>query len=179
MNARILLKKAAYDLISEKPIENLNTKNILELAEVSKQTFYRYYKDKYDLANEIYKELVQDNIVSPSKINTIDDWETMYRKQFKVFRDNIDFIRHLYSSSETSCTVEYEIQETIKLDRELLKKRGADINDPRIMFAIQAKDVGGTYMMRDWILGGMQVSDDEMVERFKLIIPNVLVPFFF
>ena len=52
------------------------------------------------------------------------------------------------------------------------------MTDPRIMFAIEAKDVGGTYMMRDWILGGMQVSDSEMVTRFQLIIPQLLVPYF-
>ena len=49
---------------------------------------------------------------------------------------------------------------------------------PRIQFAIEAKDVGGTWAMRDWILGGMQVSDEEMAERFALVIPKILLPYY-
>lgn len=49
-------------------------------AEVSKQTFYRYYKDKYELANEIYAQLTQQGIIEPEKIQTEDDWRDMYLK---------------------------------------------------------------------------------------------------
>ena len=49
-------------------------------AEVSKQTFYRYYKDKYELANEIYAQLIQQGIIEPEKIQTEDDWRDMYLK---------------------------------------------------------------------------------------------------
>lgn len=47
-------------------------------AEVSEQTFYRYYKDKYELANEIYAQLIQQGIIEPAKIQTEDDWRDMY-----------------------------------------------------------------------------------------------------
>ena len=38
--------------------------------------------------------------------------------------------------------------------------------------------MGGTWAMRDWILGGMQVSDEEMAERFALVIPKILLPYY-
>lgn len=38
--------------------------------------------------------------------------------------------------------------------------------------------MGGTYSMRNWIVRGMQVPDDEMVTRFELIIPQALVPYY-
>lgn len=90
----------------------------------------------------------------------------------------MDFVRHLYSSRETGCTVDFEIASTIRFDKAILSRKGADLKNPRIIFAIEAKDVGGTYAMRDWILAGMQVEDEEMVERFRLIIPQILVPYF-
>ena len=177
MNAKKLLQDAAYRKIAQKPIEHITLKEILDFADVSKQTFYRYYRDKYSLANEIYHDLTQKDIVTPDLVHTKNEWKAMYLKQFSIFRQHMDFVKHLYSSRETGCTVDYEIEATIRFDKEILHRNGADITDPRIMFAIEAKDIGGTYAMRDWILSGMQVADDEMVHRFLLVIPQILVPY--
>ena len=178
MNAQKFIKKAAYEVIVKKPVEDVTLKEILSVAEVSKQTFYRYYKDKYELANEIYAQLTQQGIIEPEKIQNEDDWRNLYLKQFAAFREHMDFVRHLYSSRETGCTVDFEIASTIRFDKVILSRKGADLKNPRIIFAIEAKDVGGTYAMRDWILAGMQVEDEEMVERFRLIIPQILLPYF-
>lgn len=178
MNAQKFIKKAAYEVIVKKPVEDVTLKEILSVAEVSKQTFYRYYKDKYELANEIYAQLTQQGIIEPEKIQNEDDWRNLYLKQFAAFREHMEFVRHLYSSRETGCTVDFEIASTIRFDKIILSRKGADLKNPRIIFAIEAKDVGGTYAMRDWILAGMQVEDEEMVERFRLIIPQILVPYF-
>jgi len=178
LNAQKFIKKAAYEVIVKKPVEDVTLKEILSVAEVSKQTFYRYYKDKYELANEIYAQLTQQGIIEPEKIQNEDDWRNLYLKQFAAFREHMDFVRHLYSSRETGCTVDFEIASTIRFDKIILSRKGADLKNPRIIFAIEAKDVGGTYAMRDWILAGMQVEDEEMVERFRLIIPQILVPYF-
>lgn len=178
LNARKYLKQSAYRKIEETPIEKLTVKDILEDAEVSKQTFYRYYQDKYALANELYFELTQKGIIDSSQVNNEAEWREMYRRQFARFREHLPFIQHLYTSRETGCTLDYEIRCTIDFDKEYLKRKGADLNDPRIIFSLEAKDVGGTYAMRDWILRGMDVDDEEMIERFHLIIPQILVPYY-
>ena len=178
MNAKKFLKAAAYELICRKPVEKLSTKAIFEKAEVSRQTFYRLYQDKYSLANEIYDELTQQNIIDPESVSTHQDWHDMYLRQFTAYREHLDFIKHLFSSRETGCTLDHEIEMIIAFDREYIRRKGGDVDDPRIQFAIEAKDVGGTWAMRDWILGGMQVSDEEMVTRFSLTIPCILLPYY-
>lgn len=178
MNAKKYLKEAAYALISKDPIETIKTKDLLSRADVSKQTFYRYYKDKYELANAIYAELTQKGIINSQSVESLDDWREMYLKQFNRFREHLSFIRHLYTSKETGCTFDYEVKCTIQFDKEYLTLRGADVTDPRILFALEAKDVGGTYAMKQWILSGMTVDDREMVERFALIIPKILLPYY-
>lgn len=178
MNARKMLREAAYEIVVRKAVELVSVREIVDAAEISKQTFYRYYKDKYELVNEIYYELFQKDIIVPEKIETVDDWRKIYLQQFLAYRKNLDFVRHLFTSKETGCTLDYEIELTIRFDKEILQQKGADITDPRISFAIEAKDVGGTFAMRDWILGGMQVEDEEMVKRFELIIPQILLPFY-
>lgn len=178
LNARKYLKQSAYRKIEKTPIEKLTVRELLEDAEVSKQTFYRYYLDKYALANELYYELTQKDIIDAFLVKNEDDWREMYRKQFAAFREHLPFIQHLYTARETGCTLDYEIKSTIDFDKAYLKNHGADISDPKILFALKAKDVGGTYAMRDWILHGMDVDDEEMIERFYLIIPQILMPYY-
>lgn len=178
MNAQKLLRQAAYNILEQRPIESVTTVAILREAEVSKQTFYRYYADKYALANEVYYDLFDRDVIVAEKVACMQDWRDTYREQFRRYREHLDFARNLFSSRETGCTTDFEIRQTLAFDKALLKARGVDITDQRILFALEAKDVGGTYSMRNWILGGMQVPDDEMVTRFELIIPQILVPYY-
>lgn len=55
MNARKYFLQAAHELCCLRPIERITLKEICENAEVSKQTVYRYYRDKYELVNELYR----------------------------------------------------------------------------------------------------------------------------
>lgn len=178
VNARKLLREAAYGIVEQKPIESVTVAQILREAEVSKQTFYRYYQDKYALVNEIYYDLFDRDVIDARAVDSLDGWRDMYREQFGRFRSRLDFVRHLYTSRETGCTTDFEIRQTLAFDKAFLRAKGVDITDQRILFALEAKDVGGTYSLRDWIVGGMQVPDDEMVTRFELIIPQVLVPYY-
>lgn len=68
MNVRKYLKQSACRKIIETPVEKLTVKDNLEDAEVSKQTFYRYYSDKYALANELYFELTQKDIIDAFRV---------------------------------------------------------------------------------------------------------------
>lgn len=92
MNAKKLMKQAAYACVTQQYVEKVTLRDILARAEVSKQTFYRYYTDKYDLVNDIYAELTQEGIIEACKINNGDDWRAMYLKQFGVFREHLDFM---------------------------------------------------------------------------------------
>ncbi len=75
MNAKKYLLQAAYELCRLRPIERITLKEICEEAEVSKQTVYRYYKDKYELVNELYRQLTQASIIDANAVTTMDDWK--------------------------------------------------------------------------------------------------------
>ena len=47
-------------LIEVKPFEDISVMDIVREADVSKATFYRYFKDKYDVMNSNYKELLDE-----------------------------------------------------------------------------------------------------------------------
>lgn len=51
---RKLLQKALLEAASEKDFAHVMVSDITEKAMVNRATFYRHYKDKYDLQSAIY-----------------------------------------------------------------------------------------------------------------------------
>ncbi len=53
---KILLREALIDLIEEKGFDTLTVGELTERAMVSRAAFYRNYRDKYDLVEQIFEE---------------------------------------------------------------------------------------------------------------------------
>ena len=54
------IKDAFLQLRVKKPLERIRVKELSELAQISKATFYLHYKDIYDLSEQLQNEVVQD-----------------------------------------------------------------------------------------------------------------------
>lgn len=51
---------AFIQLRSQKSLEKISIKELAELATINKATFYKHYKDIYDLSDQLEKELMQN-----------------------------------------------------------------------------------------------------------------------
>ncbi len=56
------IKNALYELLQTKRIEDINVSDISDAANVSRRTFYSNFKDKFDAADEIIKDLYENEI---------------------------------------------------------------------------------------------------------------------
>ncbi len=54
------LKLALKSLLSEKNFEKVTVKEICERSDSSRITFYSHYKDKYELIDEIFQDLMEE-----------------------------------------------------------------------------------------------------------------------
>ena len=57
------IRNAFFELRAKKPLERISIKELAELAEISKATFYLHYKDIYDLSEILQKEVI-DNVLN-------------------------------------------------------------------------------------------------------------------
>lgn len=53
------IKEGLLNLLEKKKLEKCSVSDIVEYSEVSKRTFYTYYKDKHDLLNAIETQLIE------------------------------------------------------------------------------------------------------------------------
>jgi AcrR family transcriptional regulator len=57
---RMVLKESLIKLLKDKQISEITVKEICELADVNRSTFYAHYLDLYDLLNNLEEEVLED-----------------------------------------------------------------------------------------------------------------------
>lgn len=67
-----VLKESLLRLLKEKPINRITVKEVCELAELNRATFYTHYRDCFHLLECIESELLNDFEESLSLVNTVD-----------------------------------------------------------------------------------------------------------
>ena len=68
-------------LIARSEIEKITTEKIAAEADVSKATFYRYFKDKYDVLNYNYKALLDH------ALEQCDNYRDLFFRLFRFARE--------------------------------------------------------------------------------------------
>ncbi len=97
------IKNAFIELRSKKPLERIRVKELAELAEINKATFYLHYKDIYDLSDQLQKEVIENvlnNISRPDLV--ISNPKEFTRELFNSFHAQQPLMDILFSDSQTS-----------------------------------------------------------------------------
>lgn len=111
------IKNAFMELRARKPLERITVKELAELAEISKATFYLHYQDIYDLSDCLQKEVIQ-NILNDIKIQelSISNLPQFAEILCQAFHAQETLINILFSGSQSSVlptSIEKELKEYI------------------------------------------------------------------
>ncbi len=100
---RRAIKDAFLQLRAKKPLERITIKELSDLAEISKATFYLHYKDIYDLSEHLQSEVVQDimGAVLPDDADFL-DMEQTAKKLYAAFCSHQHLIDILFSGNQAS-----------------------------------------------------------------------------
>ena len=59
LNAKDYLALSAIELFSKNRIEDVTVKDICQNCDLSTRTFYKYYRDKYDIINTCFESKLE------------------------------------------------------------------------------------------------------------------------
>ncbi len=155
-----IVKEALIELLSKKPMNKVTVKEICEVADINRSTFYAYYEDQYDLFDEI-----EDDIIKKTpKINIYKDENT--EKKLLTFFEFIEENKEVYK-------ILFEGVNASRFRKRILDNvfgrtgmgnewiNSVDIKDPRefrmLMFAF-----GGISMVEKWIYGEINTNPVEL-----------------
>jgi len=161
-----LTKKAIVEsfvsLVSRKPLDKVTVKDIVEDCGITRNTFYYYFSDIYDIVDELLGGLEGDY-----DANHTGGWEKGFRKAMRFALDNRRAVYNMYNSSrknELMVCINNAITRLIeRLIDENPDSKGISKKDKKLIVLFYRGAVVA-YIV-EWFDTGMKDSADEMIER--------------
>lgn len=100
------LLQSLTELMSQKKFSSITVKELTDLADVNRSTFYLYYKDIFDMVeqietemfdefNKIFEKLRTESNIYTKEMNTYNSLVSFFTYMFEYVKDNADMIKIL------------------------------------------------------------------------------------
>ena len=161
---------AAFNrLIARAEIEKITTQMIAAEAEVSKATFYRYFRDKYDVLNYNYKQLLDE------AIGRCDNYRDLFYELYSFARDEwTSFRRAFYTTGVNSLeNFVYSYSKSV-VEQITAQNRGGASLTPEENMQVDVLCYGISYMYKKWTLGQYPLQPDTAADALYALMPESL-----
>lgn len=92
---KLAIQSAFYKMLRKKPFDKITVRDIVEDCGLTRNTFYYYYQDIYDILDGILDSAVQDAV---SSCRTPEDWDGVLTQMCDIIAGNTAAITHLMQS---------------------------------------------------------------------------------
>lgn len=162
-----LLKDALVSLLEKNDIYNISIRELCEVADVNRSTFYKYYGSQFDLLADMENDLihtvnqaVEDNPAQPEKIVlTI----------CKYIEEEIDLCRLLVNNNVDPAFPERMFSQAIMIQNEIFRRLG-NSEGTETEYIFNFLTFGCYQALRVWI----NKENRESPEEFAKIIDRII-----
>jgi AcrR family transcriptional regulator len=167
----MVLKDSLMQLLKAKPISSITVKELCELADINRSTFYTHYSDQFDLLTQIEEEIIQDMTETLIKYDYHQDDETlqMTEKIIEYVAANSDICRTLFSEHGDPSFK----KRVMKVAHDFTVKSWMatySIDDPELFEYVSWFAVSGSiHVLESWLNNGLDKSPREMAEIITLL----------
>lgn len=168
------LAEALEYICTRKTLENITVSQIAAQAGVTRQVFYRYFDDKFELASWIHYMHLYQSVKSALEENSCQLWRLTTRNWMYQLADNKAFYMNAFQSvsqKEFQRIIRDFFYRCYKWQIEHHMKR--ELNDEE-NFVLRAYMFGCMETVYEWIAGGMVAPVERMVELLELAIPELI-----
>ncbi|MCR5161949.1 MAG: TetR/AcrR family transcriptional regulator [Lachnospiraceae bacterium] len=160
---------ALISLLENQSLDEVSIKDILRESGVSRSTFYRRYRDKYDLLNKNYQCLLDNTI---NRIATGFSYKKAFFSLYEALREYPAFFRNALSSNDPNGLKEYIYRESYRMYSELLSMEGFDMKSAYNELLLTGYLRGALEVTCEWAASGMDQSLEMLFEISYELIPH-------
>ncbi len=169
--AREILVESFRELAGSKPVDKITVPNIIENCGYSKTTFYRLFKDKYDLMAWDYAQRLQAIVGQTEKADY--EWKQILWDVALLYNEQKDYLRNLLLHTSgyepfSRHMKQLHIEGLIKC---VLDASGLEELDVKTKMYVRTYCQGSVDLGCDWIMGTFQVTPEELAAVFEDCLP--------
>jgi len=173
IDAKTLFASAVIELLKKQNLEEITVKQIVDQSGLSRQSFYVYYHDKFDLINQIYLSDSENATRSTSTFYT-NLWSFMeIMKQKKNF-----YLNALkYNGQNSLCASMAE--HSFKVHSELIIPKIKDnATVAKVTQSIHIHSYGLAFAQMNWALTGMKIPPKELSRIMVDSMPDIMKQYY-
>ncbi|MEE8836369.1 MAG: TetR/AcrR family transcriptional regulator C-terminal domain-containing protein [Eubacteriales bacterium] len=165
------IAEALKKRMESKSLEKITVTEILEEAQVSRPTFYRYFKDKYDLVNWYFQKLCDKSFLQMGISMNLREALT---KKFIFLKSEQVFFEAAFACEAQNNLVEYDYECIYRFYSDYIRKQGEVEFTPEIEFLLKMYCRGSIDMTADWARNGMTIRPEQIVGWLIEAMPEKL-----
>ncbi|RGZ00702.1 TetR/AcrR family transcriptional regulator C-terminal domain-containing protein [Clostridium sp. AM58-1XD] len=168
---RYRLASSIKNLMAEMPLDKITVKDIVTGCDLTRQTFYRNFKDKYDLVNWYFEKLVQQSFEEMGVSLTLREGLT---KKFQFIRDERVFFACAFGSNDYNSLVKYDYEYILRFYRKILTEKLKMPLEDDVEFLLRMYCQGSIQMTVEWVRTGMKNEPEKMADLLIEALPEKL-----
>ena len=173
--AKYKLAASIKECMKTTPVDRITVKDIVEGSGLTRQTFYRNFKDKYDLINWYFDKLVLQSFEQIGMGHTVG--ESLTQKFAFILNEKV-FFTEAFRSDDRNSLKEHDFELILQFYTDLIARKTSQPLDDELHFLLEMYCQGSVYMTVKWVLGGMKDSPEQMARTLVEAMPPKLAEVF-
>lgn len=165
------LLSALNQLMQKKRINDITVRELVDLADINRGTFYLHYKDIYDMIDKVENELIDDfqKIVNKRSALELEGHPFILFKEALAFISKNELVSIFLTNDQCNTTFLNKFKSII-MDRFLNSFTNLYGNKSNIEYVAVFFTSGCIALFEDWLKKGMQETPEEMAKLAEDII---------
>lgn len=179
MTAREILAESFRELAVSKKISKITVKDITDNCGYSVATFYRNFKDKYDLIAWAYSSDVEEVMERIDYNET--SWKQALTAAAKYYQNHRDYLSNLllHTSGYMSFVRNMSEINYLSLKRKIQNAANVDQISTKTDMYIRMYCYGTVALTCDWVLGKFEADFETLAEIYENTLPQQLRPYLY
>lgn len=160
------------ELMQSHSLDKISVTDIVARSGMTRQTFYRNFKDKYDLVNWYFERLVQKSFKRMGVSYTLK--EGLIQK-FNFILNEKQFFAQAFQSRDYNSIVNYDYETILRFYSDIISRKTGGALPDDVRFLLEMYCRGSIDMTVQWAASGMKRSPEQMAELLTQALPERLV----
>ena len=159
--------RVMMELLEKKDFLDITTTEIIENSGLSRATFYKHFRDKYELAAWKFGALFVHALM-PDEFTSTEVSAENYRKNINYIYENRKYFRNLFGYNGQNSFQDYYVRYPKELAETIAAHSGRSLST-RDYYTITYHAAGAAQVLKDWIQADCPMTVDEVCD---LLIKN-------
>ncbi|MGL4343649.1 MAG: TetR/AcrR family transcriptional regulator C-terminal domain-containing protein [Cellulosilyticaceae bacterium] len=163
--------EAIKELMATTPLDKITVKDIVEQCDMTRQTFYRHFRDKYDLVNWYFEKLVQQSFKQMGVSCTLKEGLI---KKFNFIEQERVFIEQAFKSNDYNSLINYDYECIYSFYKEIITQKLHGTLAEDIDFLLRMYCRGSIAMTVEWVDDCGGLVPEEVAQLLVEALPHKL-----